>query len=65
MVKRKRGASEDLLGWERIEVKAVQNGRDELQFCDGFGNLVQSEGLATLISGIYGKSTVIIWPRQN
>ena len=35
----------------------------QLQFYDGFGNLIKPEGLAVLITGVYGKSRIIIQNR--
>ena len=38
--------------------KSCTKGPKQLQFYDEFGNLMESEGLVVLISGVYGKSRI-------
>jgi hypothetical protein len=45
--------------------KTAQKGRKQLQFYDGFGNLMKSEGLEVSIGGIHGKSILIQSPHTH
>jgi len=38
-----------------MTAKTARKDRKQLQFYDGFGNIMESEGFAVSLSGVYGK----------